>query len=299
MPDPARPVALAFAVAALGIVAFSTMDALMRGATQAIGAYNAVLWRMLVAVPIGGLVYWLSRSPRPTREGMRLHIIRGVVGTGMAITFFWGLARMAMAEAIALSFIAPVLVLYLAALLLGETIGRGAIIAALLGFGGVLLITFAKLGTEGPARDPLAVLAILLSAALYAYNIVLMRQQAQVASALEIPRFQSLVVVACLALFAPWHAVLPPADQWPALVGSAMLGSLALMLLAWAYRRAEAQILATAEYTALIWAMMFDLLLFGEPILASTVAGALLIVGGCLIAARPGRAPLSPSEAPL
>ena len=289
---------LPFAVAALGIAAFATMDALMRSATLVIGTYNTLLWRMLFAIPLAGLVYAVSRSGWPTRAAMRLHIIRGVVGAGMAVTFFWGLARMSMAEAISLSFIAPVIALYLAALILGEQIGRRAIVSALLGFGGVLLIAWSQ-ADAGQARDPLATLAILVSALLYAYNIVLMRQQALVAGAFEIPFFQSLVVTICLGLFAPGLAVLPSAAQVPGLLGAALLGTLALLLLAWAYRHAEAQHLAPVEFSALLWALMFDYWLFDQPILTTTLIGGLLIITGCLLAARPGRAPLSPAEAPL
>ena len=58
----------------------------------------------------------------------------------MALTFFWGLARVPMAQAIALAFVAPLIALYLAAVILKETIERRAILASLLGFAGVLVI---------------------------------------------------------------------------------------------------------------------------------------------------------------
>ena len=47
--------------------------------------------------------------------------MRGCVGAFMATSWFYGLARLPMAEAVALSFIAPIIALYLAALLLRET----------------------------------------------------------------------------------------------------------------------------------------------------------------------------------
>ena len=101
-----------FAVALLGIATFSTMDALMRGATIALGVYNAVFWRTLLMVPLAGAAFLASRDRRPTRSSMRFHIIRGVLSALLAITFFWGMARMAMAEAISISFIAPNNALY-------------------------------------------------------------------------------------------------------------------------------------------------------------------------------------------
>ena len=49
-----------------------------------------------------------------------LHLWRGLVVSVMAFLFFWGLARVPLAEAIGLSFIAPLIALYLAAVLLKE-----------------------------------------------------------------------------------------------------------------------------------------------------------------------------------
>lgn len=288
---------LAFAVAALGIATFSTMDALMRGATLAIGAYNAVFWRTLIMIPLAGAIFLASRDPWPSWSSMRFHVIRGVLGAGLAVAFFWGLARMPMAEGIALSFVAPIIALYLAALILGEKVGRHAIGASLLSFAGVLVIVWAQLGSGTQNRDPWATLAILISAALYAYNIVVMRQQAQFSGAFEVPFFQGIVSAACLALLAPGMAELPSAGQLPILLGAAALAAISLLLFAWAYRRAEAQHLATVEYSALVWAMLYDTLLFDKPIHLTTIGGAMLIVSGCLLAARPGRVPMSPAEA--
>src|SRR5262245_8675628 len=139
-----HPTTVPFAVAAFGIATFSTMDALMRSATIAMGAYNAVFWRTLIMIPLAGIIYVASRDPWPTWSSMRFHVLRGILGAGLAITFFWGLARMPMAEAISLSFIAPIIALYLAALILGERVGRQAIGASLLSFVGVLVIAWAQ-----------------------------------------------------------------------------------------------------------------------------------------------------------
>lgn len=298
-----RQFALPVAVGLLGIAFFSTMDAVMKGLSIAIGAYNAMLWRVILGVPLTGLLYAASsawgRLPRPSRAAMRLHVIRGIVSAFMAVAFFWGLVRMPLAEAIALSFIAPLIALYLAALLLGERIGGRAILASLLGFAGMLLILAAKAGGPPEQRDWAAVLAILGSALLYAYNIVLMRQQAQVADPLEVAFFQNLTVAIVLGLVAPLLAVVPPATLLPGLLAAALLASASLLLLAWAYRRAEAQRLVPVEYSALIWAALYGALFFDEQVQLATIAGAALIVSGCLIAARTQREPVSTAEAAL
>ncbi|HEX8578205.1 MAG TPA: DMT family transporter [Allosphingosinicella sp.] len=289
---PANNVLIPFAVGTLGIALFSAMDAVMKGLALAIGAYNAVFWRMLVGLALSGILYFGQKRVKPTREAMRYHVIRGLIGSVMALTFFWGIARMPLAEAVALTFVAPLISLYLAAVLLKEPVGRTAVFASLLGFAGVLVIVLSQ-GTsgDGKTRDLWGAASILTSAMLYAYNIILMRQQALVAKPLEIAFYQYVVVVAVLALAAPFLAVPPPAGEWPDLVFAAGLALVSLMLLAWAYRRAEAHRLAPVEYTALIWAALFGFVIFDEEVGMATILGALLIVTGCVLAARGKHAP--------
>jgi S-adenosylmethionine uptake transporter len=203
---------------------------------------------------------------------------------------------MPLAEAVALSFVAPLMSLYLAAVMLKEPVGKRAVLASVVGFGGVLVILSGRFGTPGD-RDLWGAASVLLSATLYAYNIILMRQQALVAKPLEIAFFQYLVIVAALGLAAPFVASLPPAEQWPELLLAALLAMVSLMLLAWSYARAEAHRLAPVEYTALVWAALFGLLFFAEPVAWTTLVGAALIVAGCIIAARTKAHPLPAVEA--
>jgi S-adenosylmethionine uptake transporter len=287
MNRPTHSIMLPFAAACLGIALFSAMDGLMKGLSIAVGAYNAMLWRLIIGAVLAGVLFAVRRETLPARSTLKLHIIRATVSSAMAVTFFWGIARVPLAEGIALSFIAPLITLYLAAILLGETISRHAIIASLMGLAGVIVILVGRIG--GSHYDHAAlqgVGAIFLSALLYSYNLILQRQQAQVASPLEVAFFQSLIAGCVLGLGAPFLAVFPQAQYWPGIMGSALLAMIALMLLSWAYARAEAQILVSVEYTAFIWAMLVGWLLFGEPVTWPTMLGAALIVAGCLYATR-------------
>lgn len=283
-----RSVALAaFLVACLGVALFSIMDAVMKGLVLGIGVYNALLWRNLAGVVLSGGVYAVTRRGRPSRAAMRLHIWRGVVVAGMALLFFWSLGHLPLAEAIALSFIAPIIALYLAALLLGETIGRAAIVASILGLAGVTVIMAGKFGGGSYAPEALqGALAVFGSAVLFAYNLILARQQAQIAEPSEIAFFQVLTVALVLACAAPWLAVWPAQAHWLPLTGAAMLAICSLLLLSWAYARAEAQVLIPVEYTAFIWAALLGWLVFGEGLTWTTVIGTVLIVAGCLWVAR-------------
>jgi S-adenosylmethionine uptake transporter len=283
-----RPVstAAAFGVAALGIALFSGMDALMKLLSLQIGTYNALLWRTGASAILAGTVFLAMRKPWPTLPVLRVHLTRGLISIPMALLFFWGLARVPMAQAIALSFVAPLLSLYLAAALLGEVIEKRAVVASLLGFAGVVLIfagqAEADLGAEALAGS----VAILCSAGLYAYNIILMRRQALLAGPVEVAFFISTIMALGFAAAAPVLAVVPDSRHLPAIIGAAVLAFGSLLLLSWAYARAEAQHLAPVEYTSFIWAAVLGFLFFSERVQPWTVAGAVLIVIGCIVASR-------------
>lgn len=287
VPGHATPLALPFLVAALGIAAFSAMDAFMKGLAIALGAYNAMLWRVWAGALLGGALFAIRRERLPSGEGLRLHLIRGTLAPFMALCFFWGVVRVPLAEGIALSFIAPLITLYLAAVFLGERIGRSAILASILGLAGVAVILAGRMGAADYDAEALkGAGSILVSAVLYAFNLILQRKQAQVATPSEIAFFQSLIAGCVLALAAPFLGELPSPQYWRDIVISAALMMAALLLLSWAYARAEAQALVTVEYTAFIWAAFFGWLFFREAVTPSTLAGTALIVAGCIIVAR-------------
>lgn len=293
--DTATTIVIPVAMVLAGLAAYSAMDAVMKGLSIALGAYNALFWRYAGGVIIASLLYLPRRKPWPARQVRRLFLIRGVVTAIMAFAFFWGLARTPLAEGIALSFIAPLIALYLAAVLLGERIGKVAIIASLLGLAGVGVILAGKMGDGRFDRDAMfGVAAILFSAVLYAWNLILQRQQALVAGPVAILFFQNIIVFAIFACFAPFLAAPPPADLWPEIALSTLFAIAALLLISWGYARAEAQHLVSLEYSAFLWAALFGWYFFAEPLTLATLAGTVLIVSGCLLVAwrRPKKAEL-------
>lgn len=283
---PALPSWIPFLVACVGIAIFAGMDAIMKGLVLTIGTYNAMLWRSFANVVFSGSLYVVRRDPPPSRVALRLHLLRGVLIAPMAVAFFWGIGRVPLAEAVAVSFIAPLIALYLAAVLLGEKIGREAIIASLMGIGGVAVIVASKFQGDYSEEALWGIAAILGSAVLYAWNLILQRQQAQVASPVEIALFLNLTVCAIVLVAAPFWAVIPPTTAWPGIIGAALCATVSVLLLSWAYARAEAQILLPVEYTAFVWAALMGWLFFDEQLTAATLIGTALIVAGCIIAAR-------------
>lgn len=278
---------IAFLVAVLGVGALSAMDAAMKALSLAIGAFAALSWRSLIAAALVAVPYLALRKAWPSRRAMRLHALRGTIMVPMSFLFFWGLARVPIAQAIALAFVAPLIALGLAALVLREPIGRRMLGGSVLAFGGVSMILVGQAQAELGRDALLGAMAILASALLYAFNIILMRQQALNARPLEIAFFQFTIGAAgfwlvSLVIGTPSY----PSGEELALAAATILSIAGMLLLAWAYARAGAAYLATTEYTGFLWAMLFGWIFFSEVVSPHTLAGAVLIVGGCLVAAR-------------
>lgn len=277
---------LPFAAALAGVGFLSLMDAFMKEAALLIGAYTATVLRAGVGTALIAPV-WLARGPAmPTRAVWKLHLTRGVVSAFMALTFFFALTRLPLAEAIALSFIAPLIALYLASVLLGETISRAAIGASLLGFAGTLVIVGGRIGQdqfdEGAA---LGVASLCASALLYAYNFIVIRRQAQVAGPIEITTFHSGIGGLVLLTLAPFLWQTPSGDALLPLLAAGALTVAGSLSIAWAYARAEASALVATEYSGFVWASAFGWLFFRENVSLPTLAGTALIVAGCWLAA--------------
>ena len=279
-----------------GLASFGVMDGVMKAASIAQGAYAALFWRNVVGLVLMTPI-WLTVRRRnggklwPGPVVLRLHLARSAISGVMAGLFFWGTIYTPLAEAMALSFIAPLIALFLAAGFLGETINHRTLAGSGLALAGVGVIAAGKFGGHYAPSAVYGMVAILVSAVLYAINLVVQRRQAQLAGPDEIAFFQNLFI--CL-LFAPgawWFAPVPHGGQAWLIGAGAVLAVASLMQLGWAYARAEAQVLVPLEYTAFIWAALVGWLMFGEAVTLRTVAGVLLIIAGCLLAIATARVP--------
>jgi len=282
----------AFAAALVAVAALSLMDAVMKHLVIAIGIIAVSVWRSAVNFAISAALYLRPGPQWPSRKTLKIHVLRGIIVTGLAFLFFWGIGRVPLAQAIALTFIAPLAALLLAAIFLKEDVGSRSILGSLLAFGGLIVILLGQARMQVGDEVLLGTAAILGSAICYAANLVMMRQQALAAKPLEINFFQSLTVMIL------WLVLLPviglpewPALQWPWVALAALLSTGGTLLYAWAYARGQASYLSVSEYSAFLWASLLGWIVFGEHVSGYTLAGAALIVGGCLIAARPKAPP--------
>jgi S-adenosylmethionine uptake transporter len=277
----------AFTAALAAVAVLSVMDAVMKHLVLVLGLFTVSVWRSASNLLFGSALYLPRRREWPSRKTLWIHLIRGVDVTVMAALFFWGIARVPLAQALALTFIAPLIAMLLAPLILKERLNARLIGGAVAAFAGVLVIVVGQARGEVRPDVLLGIAAIIGSAICYSGNILMMRWQALVAGPLEINFFQAIVV------FGMWLAVVPliGLPTWPAselgwIILASILSTTGGMLFAWAYARGEASYLAVTEYSGFIWASICGWVAFHERVSLYTLAGAVLIVGGCLIGAR-------------
>jgi S-adenosylmethionine uptake transporter len=276
-----------FLAALAAVAVLSIMDAVMKHLVLAIGIVAVSIWRSAANLLVSAVLYLPRRAAWPDRKTMRVHVIRGVDVMVMAALFFWGIGRVPLAQAIALTFIAPLIAMLLASLFLDERIGPSSIAGALGAFAGVVVIVLGQAQSQVGNDVLLGIAAIIASALCYAVNIVLMRRQALAAKPLEINFFQCVTVMALWLLAVPLAGVPAwPGSEWVWVVVACLLSTSGTLLFAWGYARGPASYLAVTEYSGFLWASLMGWLVFRERVSSTTLAGAILIIGGCLIAAR-------------
>lgn len=263
------------------------MDAVMKHLVLVIGILAVSVWRAFANAALSAILYLPRRLPWPSRDTLRVHVLRSVVVTVMAFLFFWGIGRVPLAQAIALTFMAPLIALLLAALVLGERIGPSSMGGSVMAFGGVFVIVVGQARASIGSDVLLGIAAIIGSALCYAFNIVLMRRQALAAKPLEINFFQGLVVLVLWLIALPFTGIPAwPSLQWGWVAVASLLSTAGTLFFAWGYARGEASYLAVTEYSAFLWASVLGWLVFRERLSPFTLGGAVLIVAGCLVAAR-------------
>lgn len=190
---------------------------------------------------------------------MRFHLLRALLnGVGMII-WFWALARMPLADAVALQFTLPLWSVVFAVAFLGERVGSRRIAALLIGFGGVLIILRPGLSHAG-----LPAFAALTAAALYASVIVVVRHQSHTLQPTVI-MFYTTLFMALVGLgpaLLEWRT--PPAVSLPWLAALGIVGFLAQYMLAHALRLAEAKVVIPLDFLRMPMTAAAAFVLFGE-----------------------------------
>jgi drug/metabolite transporter (DMT)-like permease len=223
-------------------------------------------------------------SLRTRRVGA--HVGRMALGlTAMALNFA-AMILLPLAEATAIGFSVPIFSTVLAALVLGEPTGKWRWGAVAAGFLGVLLIVQPGTGEVPLLGASVALVAALLTASV---TIAIRRLGATERATTTVFWFaaSSLVPLAVMML---WFAGTHDRVTWAILGGMALAGGLAQLTLTGALRLAPVALVMPMDYSALLWATLFGIWLFGElPTIWIWVGAPIIIASGLVIVWREHR----------
>lgn len=280
------------------IMAGCCMDATIKLLAHTNHILLVSLGRYVFGALFSALIWLRAGRPAISNEMWRAHALRGFVITGAAIGFFWALTVLPLAEVVALSFIYPLLIPFVARLVLGERVRAASIAAVTIGFVGVVIAAQGAPSTAASPQHGLGVAAVIFSAFMFAWAMVLLRARAQTDGAVIVGMMSSLFPALILAGPTLAFATPPRLDDWPVFLLMGIFAAVFMYLIARAYGSAEAQKLAPIHYTELIWASLIGYLIFHETPRPQIYAGAALIVIACLyIAYEERRAALKPRSA--
>jgi drug/metabolite transporter (DMT)-like permease len=259
-----------------------------------------------VVLALGGAL----RVPRRLWPVVVLRTLLHVAGISL---MFLGLRVLPLADAIAIAYLMPFIVLLAGGLILDEVVGWSRALACAAGFAGTLMVlqpAFRDVGA--PALLPLGV------AVAFAAFMLLTRQVARAMAPLELQAINGLIGSALLVPVAVMaegtglpelDPVAPDPRALVLLVGIGVIGTVAHLALTWSLRFAPAATVAPMQYLEIPFAVVLGLALFGElPGLLSLAGITVVMASGLYIilreqrlaarAARPGAPPLQPPGPP-
>jgi drug/metabolite transporter (DMT)-like permease len=242
---------------------------------------QVVFFRSFVALaPILAYMAWRGQLPTGLRTSRPVgHLHRSMLGGAAMVFSFISLAHLPLVLATALGFLAPLLVVPAAIIVLRERPGPVVIAASVLGFLGILLMLMPAM--QGPALDRATLIGVAAGLAMAAVTAAA-KVQIKALTATEQPgtiAFYFAVVCSLIGLAsAPFGWVTPSGGALALLIASGLFGGLAHIAMTEALARAPASTLAPFEYTALIWAFLFDALFFALLPAPLALVGAMVIV---------------------
>ena len=280
MRGPSRPrsaiTGIAFMVAACAVVSLN--DATVKWLSTELPVGEIVCLRAAVALSLGMVFAWRERGRVSFRvSSPRLQLLRGLLAAGGMFLFVAGLRHLPLADAVAILFAAPLFSFVLAIILLGEGLSARRVLAALVGFAGIVVM--ARPGTPHFTWVLLLPLGGALCGGLR--EVITRHLSHRDSSSSTYLAGTTVVVLASLSSIAfGWE--LPNAEQLLLLALAGVLVGFAEYFMIEAYRNAEVTLVAPFVYTSMVWASLFGFLIFGAVPAPAVVAGAALIIASGL-----------------
>lgn len=288
MPATSAPLATStlhgIALRVLGVFFIAVMSAVVHALGDDHPVGQIIFWRSAIAmIPIAIYAALRGNMRRTlTPQSPRAHLTRGVFGALSIVCAFVSVIYLPLANAQALTFLAPVLSLPLAACMLKERLTPPVVVAVLLGFSGVLAFlwdAFASPGPEALIGVATGLAFAVITAFLRIHVKTMTRTETPAAIAFWFSLISALVGLATL----PFGWTAPTLDSLTLLIAAGLLGGLAYIAATEALARAPVTVVAPFDFTGLIWTAAIDLLVFAHLPTPLAWLGIALITSAALL----------------
>ncbi|MCO8145331.1 DMT family transporter [Rhodovulum tesquicola] len=268
-------------------------DALVKLLTGTVAPLEVTFWRLAAQVLWLVPVAVLLRRQLLGRMFSPVVALNGLLMTLTLVSLISAFAAMPIATAIAIFFVEPLLLTLLAVPLLGERLGPRRLVAVGVGLIGAMIVIRPSFAAFGPAA-----LFPLVAALAYALNMIVLRRATATRTALTVQLGASIYGALAMGLMLAglWAAgrielamVGAPGWHWAAILGAGATAITAFVLIAEAFRRAEAGLLAPLQYLEIVGATVVGYLVFGDFPDALTWLGVAIILGSGLYVIHRGR----------
>ena len=260
------------------VAAFSFMDALLKLLTAHYPPMQVAALRGATSLPFTLLPVLLAGrfgDLRPRR--WRMHLLRGLLSVVVLGGFIYAVRVLSLANAYAVFLSAPLIVAALSVPVLKERVNWRNWLAILVGLGGVLIM----LRPSASGLNTLGALAALLGATAYAVSALAVRVLTRTDTTVSVVFWTiALMTVFTGAIAAPSWVAIEPA-HWKWLLALGLLAAIAQYLLTEAFRSAPPSIVTPFEYTALLWGIAIDRVVWHvSPSARMCIGGGLVIASG-------------------
>lgn len=262
-------------------LSFAAMAVAGREIQAEMNTFELMLYRSCVGFVITALILW--RRPRGFAETCaarpELHVKRNIVHFAGQNFWFFAITAIPLGQMVALEFTNPIWVALLAPVMLGETLTRYRLLAALIGFAGVLVVA-----RPGTAPIEIGHGAALLAAVMFAVNTIFTKQIMRFDTVLCVIFWMTLSQAGMsLILALPGGIPFPSRELWPWIVVVGLAGLTAHYALTSALAEAQASIVAPMEFIRLPIFALVGLWIYGESLHATILVGGILIVAGNML----------------
>ena len=277
--DSARNRLTGIGLVSLCYLMFSLLDGSAKWLVGSMPVIMVVWLRFVIHAVVGGAVLFPLRGISLIRtRHLRWHMLRALMFMAMTGINFWALQYLQLTVTASIFFSVPIMIALASAVLLGEKLDAGRVLAIVAGFAGVLVIV----RPWGAEFHP-AMLASVVNAILYAGFMMMTRRLAAYDSPETIQYLPAVGAAIGLAPFAlaAWQS---PSGwlEWTVACLLGVLGGFGHYLLALAHRYAPSSVIAPFLYQQVIYMALFGYLVFGDVPSPGLWLGAAIVIGSGL-----------------